>query len=273
MTDIKENMAVSPQRRLMVGVIITILVFVVLLMSAWAFGSGGMFKVLLWAIIIFVILGVIGLVFLLVIKLLFKGKIDMVEVVQRRIEEGAEMRKPDNDVHVYLSGDNEDFERKHLGLLSGISKTKIRPDIKELSKKPKEVNTDIHYEKDEKWFEVVGEVEDFYFLLIKQGLFSKPKIIGVFKKDMSNPNMDNIYIKDTTLSPPFGGVFYPAKYDQRTDVVEIRMTDYVKKYSLEDFLRDFKVIVDDAIQSSPEHQKDMEKGKILDRIAGMGEQQ
>lgn len=271
MTEIKENMAVSPQRRLLVGVIVIILVFAVLLLSAWAFGSGGMFKVLLWAIIIFVILGIIGLVFVLVIKLLFKGKIDMVEVVQRRIEQGAEMRKPDNDVHVYLSGDNEDFERKHLGLLHGISKTKIRPKLTKLKEKPKKVDEKIHFERNSEWYLIEGELEDFYFLLVKQGLFGKPKIIGVFRKDLSNPNMDNIYIKDTTLSPPFGGVFYPAKYDQKSEVVEVRMTDYVKKYSLEDFLREFKVIVDDAIQSSPEHQKEMEKGKILDRLAGLGE--
>jgi hypothetical protein len=45
----------------------------------------------------------------------------------------------------------------------------------------------------------------------------------------------------------------------------------VKKYTFETFLSEFKVIIDDAIMSSPQHQKNLENRGLLERVGEIGE--
>lgn len=276
MATIGENVEGNPKRKAMIisaSVLILLIVFLVVL---WIWGSRGMFFVFAatMAIVIFLAIGL--LMAIIVIKLLFPPKVDMVHLVRKRIEQGAEMRKPDNPVSVFLSGDNRDFERKNLGLLQGMTRTILPADLKEVSiknsKHPKAEDTKGLVKIKEKWYKPIGKAKEFYFVLVKGGTLGGAKVIGCLREDLSNPNMDSLYIKDTTLSPPFGGVYYPAKYDQDTRMIEKRLVDYVSKYALEDFLRDYKVIIDDAILSSPAHQKNLESKGALQRIGELGEE-
>ena len=270
MGEIQENLNANPHRKTTVIVLVVLILVIGLLVSMWRYGSKGIFYVVSGFMTFIIVVGFIGLIVLLVIKLLFKPKVNMLHVVGQRIKEGAGMREPNSPVKVYLQGDNKDYERKMLGLLKGISETVIPP---RFMKAPENY-------KGTEGVEVNGELmlpltkpKKLLFLLIKPKPFSAVKTIGVLRDDISNPSMDEVYIHDTTLSPPFGGIMYPAKYDGRIDIVELKVADYVQKYTLEDFLKDYKVIIDDAIQSSPMHQKDLEKKGMMERVGEIGEQQ
>jgi hypothetical protein len=96
-------------------------------------------------------------------------------------------------------------------------------------------------------------------------------IIGVLRSDVTDLGMDEVYIRDTTFGPPFGGIYYPASYDKMVDLIEVNTYDMVKKYTFETFLSEFKVIIDDAIMSSPQHQKNLENRGLLERVGEIGE--
>ena len=253
MGEIAENVESNPKRKMTVVIIVSVLVVIAMMVSVWVWGSRGLAKVLIGFLIFMIIISVIFLIVFLVVKLLYAPKINMLAVVQNRLKQGAELRKPDGKVKVFLQGDNKDYEKKFIGMLNGITESVIPPVMDEKTKK------------------VAEKSKRILFLMVKSGTFSKEKIIGVLRDDLSNPSMDEVYIKDTTLSPPFGGVLFPRKYAGSERITEVPIGDYVKRYTLEALLKDFKLIIDDAIQANPEHQKSLEQKGVLERIGEAGE--
>lgn len=271
MGEIQENLNANPHRKTTVVALVIVILVIGMVWVLWKFGSRGIAVTVSAFLGFLLFVAFIGLIVFLVIKLLFKPKVNMIHVVGQRIKEGAGMREPPNDIKVYLQGDNKDYERKMLGLLKGISESVIPPKFMEVADDYKgKIET---VKMDGKTMIPISKPQKLLFLLIKPKPFSAVKTVGVLRKDISNPSMDEVYIHDTTLSPPFGGILYPAKYDGLIDIVELKVKDYVQKYTLEDFLKDYKVIIDDAIQSSPMHQKDMERKGMMERIGGIGDDQ
>lgn len=270
---VSDNLERNPKRKGAIVGLVSMLVLVTFAIVLYIFGHKGIFTVFIVLIVTFILMFIVGTIFFIVIKLIFPPKPDMLQITKQRIIQGAEMREPENKVLVYLMGDGRDFERKYLGELGGITRTILPPATKEVEmsdyKNAKDKSKFIKIRG--KWNEKIGEPKEFFFITLKAGMFASPKVIGVLRKDLSNPNMSEIYIKDTTLNPPFGGVYFPSKYDNQSHMIEERLADYVKKYTMEDLLRDMKVIVDDAIQSSPAHQKAMENKGTLEKIGGVGE--
>ena len=259
MGEIVENVESNPKRKFTIILISMALLFIAFMFALWIWGSAGIAKVFTGFFIFLIVLAVIGLVFLLIIKLLFPPKPNMLSVLKRRLTEGATMRAPERDVKVYLRGDSKDYERRFIGMLKGISETIIPPEVTEIKKDGKSIIT------------TTGKAQRFLFLVVKNGVFQQGKIIGVLRDHLTNPSMDEIYINDNTLTPPFGGVYFPSMYSENSTLTDIPVSNYVKRYILEGFLKDLKVIVDDAVQSNPQHQKNLEQKGVFERIGEAGE--
>jgi len=259
--EISENVNSNPKRKFTVWIIVITLFFVALIAAIWIWGRAGIAKTLTGFLIFLVIMSVIGLIVLLIIKLLFPPKVNMLAVVNKRIQQASEMRAPDVTTRVYLSGDNTDFERKYIGDLKGISDGVI----------PGSSETIINKKTGERTIKELDVARRILFLVVKKGAFSPKRIIGVMREDLTNPSMNELYIKDTMLGLPFGNVFYPKRYSGIPGITMAPMGQMVKTYTLEGMLKDFKVIIDDAIQSNPAHQKSLEQKGVMERIGEAGE--
>ena len=261
---ISENVNANPKRKFMIIILGVSLFFIALLIALWKWGSQGIAKVLMGMMVIIIIFSIIGIIFVLIVKLIFPPKPNMIAIVNKRIVQSAEMREPDVLTKVFLRGDDKDYEKKYLGELKGISEGIIPPRyVKEQKGKAKD-GTPIFVQS------LAEPMKRILFLVVKKSVFNK-KIIGVLRDDITNPSMNEVYIQDTALGLPFGNIFFPRKYSGNSNITMMPLGEMVKNYTLEGLLRDFKVIIDDAIQSNPSHQKNLEQKGVMERIGEVGE--
>ena len=265
MGDIGDNVNSNPNRKMMIVAIIAIIWIVLMLVAVWVWGSQGMAKIITGFFVLLFVTAFFFLLIILAIKMLFPPKVNMISLVNRRIMQGAQMQKPRVKTTVFLQGD-EDYERKSLGQLNGICQGVI-PAVIKRETKINEATGEVYTKKTE-----LKPPIPIIFLSIKSGFMGK-KVIAVHRRDISNPSMNEIRIKDVSLGLPFGNVYFPAKYAANSYVRMATVGKLVEDYTLEGVLKDFKTIVDDALQGNPAHQKGMEQKGVVQRIGELGEDQ
>lgn len=210
----------------------------------WLFkGTQTFLKFLMFWTIGMCVIGILALIIVTVLWLFKPKRIDGIELNKEKIIKAGKLNAPTFRQELYFKG-SEEWEYKRIGFIEGLCR--VKSIIGRESKKSKEVE------------------EDCILFKKSDGLFSfllPMQIVRVKRNERTSLNADKVFLKAMSFTPEvFGFLFLPNRFrEEEYAEVEKIATGEIRRYSLQEVLKEEINIIQDAIAISPRHQKELEK--------------
>lgn len=243
---------------------VPILIIIILLIFSLLFGVIWLWKHKLGWVAVWIHFGyalivvmVIGLIVGAVWWLFKTQRLDMIHVHKQRIVGACKMNKPSFKQTLMFRG-NDELEGRVIGEVLGIAMTKSVPvelkdeqiaDLKSKGVPDKEI---IEFQKP----------KNLYWISFKRSFINPVELFCGTKEDFTHLSGSIIYLNGMAFSPPLYDVYFLARRWQQTALIDETMTFAIRRYVLQEFLKEEKNIFDDVLAISPQHQKALEQSRM-----------
>lgn len=221
---------------------------------------------LVWWVIIFFAVALVGTIVFVVWWLLRAQRVDMVKRHKERIVESCMVNQPVLKQELWFTGSNFLDSRK-IGDVVGICYFLAPPQFtskEEFDRIKVKLMGNPHRLTDEQAERLMLSkklAKRYFCVAFKQGL-RKEIFMGTAEDFHGDLNGSRVWIKGSAFAPKLFDIYVTSKTWLYTEHDDEIVAANIKRYVFEDFLSEFKTIVDDALAISPEHKKALEKSHM-----------
>lgn len=203
---------------------------------------------------------IIFMIFLIVVAVwwLFKTqRLDMIHIHKQRIVGACKMNKPTFKQYLMFRG-SEELEGRIIGEVLGIAMTKSVPVQLTPSQLAGLKEKNIPEDKIKEFI----KPKVLYWITFKRSFMNPPEIFCGTREDFTHLAGSIIYLNGMAFAPPLYDVYFLAKRWQETELIDETITFSIRRYVLQEFLKEEKNIFDDVLAISPQHQKALEQSRM-----------
>ncbi len=200
---------------------------------------------------------IIGLIIGAIVWLLKTQRLDMVHIHKQRIIASCSMNRPSFKQSLMFKGSDE-LEGRVIGEVLGVAMTKSVPVL--LTDEQKD---DMKKTMDSKQIKEFTRPKQLYWIAFKRtGFMTPPELFCGNRDDFTHLSGSIIYLNGMAFAPPLYDVYFLAKRFQQTEMIDETVTFAIRRYVLQEFLKEEKNIFDDVLAISPQHQKALEQSRM-----------
>ena len=199
---------------------------------------------------------IIGTIIGAIIWLFKTQRIDMIHIHKQRIINACKLCRPPFKQALMFRGSDE-IEGRIIGEVVGVAMTKNIP----IRLDPEQREFLVQKGAKEKDIKEAMKPQDLYWIAFKKGMFSTELFCGM-KEDFTHLSGSIIYLNGMTFAPPLYDVFYLARRWHETRTIDETIAQTIRRYVLQEFLKEEKTIFDDVLAISPQHQKALEQTRM-----------
>ncbi len=239
-----------------IGIVFVILILLFVIIWLWKrkLGFATVWVTYGFAIMILMVIGLlVGAVWWL-----FKTqRLDMIHIHKQRIISACKINKPAFKQILMFRGSDE-LEGRVIGEVLGVAMTKSVP----------VTLTDDEHKKLKERKITDSQIKEFirpkklFWITFKRSFINPVEIFCGTREDFTHLSGSVIYLKGMAFSPPLYDVYFLAKRWQETELIDETITFAIRRYVLQEFLKEEKNIFDDVLAISPQHQKALEQSRM-----------
>ena len=180
-------------------------------------------------------------------------QIDLIAVHRDNIIEACKRNQTPYKQTLTFSSQGDNWAQRELGRVVGYCMIKSAP--KRVLDKEGE-------------FKLIDETyKDMLFLAWRppglfNWLFNTCEVVAGTKDDFSRLSGDVVYLRGMTFAPKIFGVFFLSHHWEEREFIDETIKENIFRYTLQEALKNFATIVEDAIDASPAHKKKQEVSNV-----------
>jgi hypothetical protein len=184
-------------------------------------------------------------------------RLDLIHIHKQRIIAACKMNKPSFKQLLMFRGSDE-LEGRVVGEVLGIAMTKSSPLRLDDEQKANLMARGATAEQ----IKEIQKPRDLYWMAFKRAMLRPVEIFCGTREDFTHLSGSIIYLKGMAFSPPLYDIYFLATRWQQTSLIDETTTFTIRRYVLQEFLKEEKTIFDDVLAISPQHQKALEQSRM-----------